>query len=102
MNNPADDLVNAFIKAMGIDYTGEINIGTGLETNLLQIVTAIENTLDHKIKKKFGKAKPGEQARSCLDASLAKEILNWEAKVDLQEGIKRTLAWSKSNLKKNY
>jgi UDP-glucose 4-epimerase len=90
-----DDLVNAFIKAMEIDFIGEINIGTRIETNLLQVIEAIENAQDQKLKKKFGPAKAGEQARSCLDASLAKEVLNWQAEIDLQAGIKRTLAWSK-------
>ncbi|MDO8498641.1 MAG: NAD-dependent epimerase/dehydratase family protein [bacterium] len=91
-----DDIVQAFLKAMYSNFVGEINIGTGRETNLLEVVKAIETALGNDIEKVHGPARPGEQMRSCLDAKRAKEILHWKAQVDLKTGIKKTIEWSKN------
>lgn len=91
-----DDVVQALVKTMNFDYMGEINVGTGVETNLLQIVDAIDSAMDQNIEVEHGPARPVEQMRSCLDCKRAKEILNWESKIDLTEGIKRTLEWSRN------
>jgi nucleoside-diphosphate-sugar epimerase len=38
----------------------------------------------------------GEQLRSCLDASAARQYLGWEAWTPLDEGIERTVQWWKT------
>lgn len=91
-----DDVVSGFIKAMDSDHVGEINIGTGIETNLLQIIEAIEKATGKELKKEFGPAKKGEQRRSCLSAEKAKNILNWQSEMGLEEGIKNTVNWTRS------
>jgi UDP-glucose 4-epimerase len=37
--------------------------------------------------------RPGEQLRSCLDASAAREHLGWEAWTPIDEGIAQTVEW---------
>lgn len=91
-----DDVVSGFIKAMDSDYVGEINIGTGVETNLIQVIEAIEKATGKELKKEFGPAKMGEQRRSCLSAEKAKNILNWQPEMGLEEGIKNTVNWTRS------
>ena len=91
-----NDVVSGFIKAMDSDHVGEINIGTGVETNLLQIVEAIEKATGRQMEKEFGPAKMGEQKRSCLSFEKAKNILNWQPKMGLEEGIKKTVDWAYS------
>jgi UDP-glucose 4-epimerase len=49
-----------------------------------------------QIKIKEKPKKLGEQRRSCLSYQRAKDVLNWEPKINLEEGIKRTVAWTKS------
>ena len=90
------DVVEALISAMKIDYQGEINISYGLESSLLDIREALSKALDKKILVEEKPAKPGEQRRSCLDNSLAKKVLNWEPKVNLEEGIEKTVNWAKN------
>jgi UDP-glucose 4-epimerase len=97
-----DDVVNAFVLALeGEGAVGEFNIGTGTEKNLLEVVLAIESAMSKKIKIEHQDAKLGEEKRSCLDYAKAKDILNWEAKMDLENGIKNTIKWSKDVLNKN-
>ncbi len=92
------DVVEGLMKAMATDYIGEINIGTGVEKSVSDVVLAIELALGKSIKKKNGPAKAGEQERSCLDNKKAKQILNWEPQVMLDEGIRNTIAWSKEKI----
>ncbi|MFA6194517.1 MAG: NAD-dependent epimerase/dehydratase family protein [Patescibacteria group bacterium] len=91
-----DDVVAALSSVKEISYQGEINIGSGIETSLLNIRRDIAKALGEEMKIKVGPAKPGEQMRSCLNINLAKKILDWEPKVMLEEGIERTIEWAKN------
>ena len=80
------DVVGALILAGQNSASGPINIGTGLETSVLQILRLI----DPKIKPEFAPARPGELQKSCLDVRLAKQLFGWQPKVSLAQGIKLT------------
>ncbi len=92
-----DDIVNALILAMVSSYTGELNIATEEERNLLEILNFIEKAMGEKVSYKHGDGVLGEQMRSCLSATKAREILDWRPQVNLEEGIKRTINWSREN-----
>lgn len=91
-----DDLIDAYISAMDTDYNGVLNVGSGAETSILQIIELIKCELGCNIEFEFIPSRPGEQARSCLDVSKAKEVLGWQAKTSLKEGIAKTVVWHKS------
>jgi UDP-glucose 4-epimerase len=91
-----DDVVTALSRAKEITYQGEINIGSGIESSLLDIQKNIGRALGAEMAVTEGPAKPGEQLRSCLSPALAKKILDWEPQVMLEEGVKRTIEWAKS------
>ncbi len=93
-----DDVVNALYKAKSIDCRGEVNISLGQEISLLDVREKIELALGEPIKVKEEPAKAGEQKRSCLSRQRAKDVLDWEPIIDLEEGIKRTINWAKENL----
>ena len=90
-----DDVVNGLFLALSIDCPSEINIAHGTETTLLDLRRDIEKALDAPIKIKEMPGKAGEQRRSCLSFARAKEVFNWQPQVNLEEGIKRTIAWAK-------
>jgi len=81
------DVVSANIKAMQKNIFGEINIGTGKETSVNQLLKLI----DQKAKAEHIKAVAGEVQRSCLDIKKAKKILGWQPKIKLEDGIKNLL-----------
>ncbi|MCX6794493.1 MAG: NAD-dependent epimerase/dehydratase family protein [Candidatus Falkowbacteria bacterium] len=91
-----DDVAASLLKAKEVAYQGEINIGSGIETSLLDIRRDISKALGAPMAVKEGPAKPGEQRRSCLSPKLAKKILGWEPEVKLEEGIRRTIVWARS------
>jgi len=90
-----DDVVRALYLAKDITCHGEINIGSGIETNLLDIRLGIEKVLKRKMAVKEAPAKPGEQRRSCLDCQRASTVLNWHPEINLAEGISKTIKWAK-------
>jgi UDP-glucose 4-epimerase len=78
------DVVAAAIAAASSDATGAVNVGTGVETSVLQLVDAIGARPEH------APARTGEVARSCLDVRRAAELLGWQAVVTLEDGLRRT------------
>jgi UDP-glucose 4-epimerase len=77
------DVVRAQLAAAEARVTGEINVGTGRESTVLDIVDALRE-IDPE-------ARLGEVERSCLDVARAREELGFEAQVGLVDGLRATL-----------
>jgi UDP-glucose 4-epimerase len=95
-----DDVVRGLFLTRDIDCRGEINIGSGVETSLLDLRRYISAALGKEITVLEAPGKDGEQRRSCLRYDRAKDVLNWEPQVSVEEGIRKTMAWAQSNLPK--
>ena len=80
-----EDVVAAWLAAAESDVTGAVNVATGVETTLLDVTDALELPYD------FAPGRPGEIARSCLDASVAARELGWRASTPLADGLRTTL-----------
>lgn len=91
-----DDVVNANILTMNSDITGIFNISTGVETSVNKLFALVVNTINADVQKVYGPAKKGETNRSCLNYSKIKEILGWEPKIKIEDGIKQTVAYFNS------
>ena len=86
------DLVEAILAAGGSDFEGAVNIGTEEETTVLELIDAIAEAGDRPFEAEFEPARLGELERSCLAVGKARDVLGWESKVGVREGIARTLA----------
>jgi UDP-glucose 4-epimerase len=88
------DLVDAIVAAGDGDATGAVNIGTAEETTVLELIDAIRDAGgdDNPFEPEFAAARLGELERSCLAVDKAKDVLGWQARIDVREGIARTLA----------
>jgi UDP-glucose 4-epimerase len=88
-----DDVVAANLRAAELDTTGAINVGTGVETSVLQLADAF-SALEggEAFVPVHAPARAGEVLRSCLDATRARDVLGWEPQVGLAEGLRQTLA----------
>ncbi|MBD3166467.1 NAD-dependent epimerase/dehydratase family protein [bacterium] len=84
------DVVRAVEAAMKTDFNGSLNIGTSVETNVVDLYQALRDASRIDKDPVHGPAKPGEVRRSCLDVSQAEAILGWKAQVPFHEGVKRT------------
>jgi UDP-glucose 4-epimerase len=86
------DVVEANLAALSADAHGPINIGTGAETSVLDLIELLrELSGAERFEPEFAPARLGEIARSCLDVSRARELLGWTPKVSIREGLRLTL-----------
>jgi UDP-glucose 4-epimerase len=89
------DVVRAQLAAGQSGVTGEINVGTGRETSVLEIVDVmkeLEPEAAAAFDPSFAAARLGEIERSCLDVTRAREELGFEAQTSLRDGMRATLA----------
>jgi len=92
-----DDVVKVNIAAIKSDFTGPVNIGTGVETDVITLFNVLKDASGEDIEEIHGPAKTGEQKRSVLDNSLAGKVLDWKPEVSIEEGLKLTYKWFKEN-----
>ena len=86
------DVAEANLRALAEPMvTGAVNIGTGVETSVLELLERIRAAAGVSGAAIHGPAKPGEQRRSAVDVALAKRLLSWTPRVALEEGLRRTL-----------
>jgi UDP-glucose 4-epimerase len=84
------DVVEANLVAADSAATGAYNIGTGVETSVLELAGQLGLEPVH------APARPGEVRRSSLDPERAARALGWRPRVSLEEGVRATLGWLSS------
>lgn len=74
-----------------------INIGTGREISIANLANMIKRVGGYDSEIAWDTTKPDGQPRRCLDISRAKSVLRWEPKVGLEEMVRRSIDWYRSN-----
>ena len=88
-----DDVVEANLRAAdNPGVAGPVNIGTGVPKSVLDIVSVLANHSENGFEPEHQPERPGEVEHSALDVSRARAELDWEAQVDLDDGLGRTLS----------
>jgi dTDP-glucose 4,6-dehydratase len=90
-----DDLIDGIYKLMLSDEHMPVNIGNPQEITILEFAERIREHFDNVPKIIFEPLPQDDPKRRCPDISKAKRILKWEPKINLEEGLKRTLAYFK-------
>jgi UDP-glucose 4-epimerase len=92
-----DDVVDAFVKASGALGDGQrFNIGTGTETSTRQLHTVIAKAAGAPDDPEFFPPRLGDLKRSCLEISLAADVLGWRPRFDIEAGVARTVDYFRS------
>jgi UDP-glucose 4-epimerase len=87
------DVVAANVAALQSSFVGPINIGTGVETDVVTIFQHLRDALGSPIEARHGPPKVGEQRRSCLETSRAAQVLGWRPQINLKDGLRQTAAY---------
>jgi len=99
-----EDVVEAFVlAAQEKEAVGEvINLGSGLEHRIRDVVEMIMKMTRSKSRVEFGALpyRPGESMRFYSDSSKAQRLLGWVPKVSLEEGLRKTIDWYREELDK--
>lgn len=94
-----DDLIEAVLAASVADLEGPVNLGTGIETSLLELLETLADAgkavngsqLDHGFDPIFDEARPGEVKRIAVNPTNADELLGWRPSTALKDGLIGTL-----------
>jgi len=73
-----------------------VNIGSGKETRIIDVITKICNIMGYNGKILFRQSRPGDVRRHCAGIKKAKKLLNFNPKVSLDEALKIVITWYKS------
>lgn len=92
-----DDLARACLFLMN-NYSENdfVNVGIGIDVSMRELAEKIKKIVGYTGTLIFDSSKPEGMPRKLLDVSRM-TALGWHASVDLDEGIKRTLAWYEHN-----
>jgi UDP-glucuronate decarboxylase len=96
-----DDLIEGFIKLMKSNdgFTGPINLGNPNEFSILELAEIVLELTNSKSKLVFEDIPQDDPKQRQPDISLAKKELNWAPKIQLKEGLNKTIEYFRSTLK---
>ena len=84
----------AALKPLGFEV---INLGSDRPVKLNHVIHLIEKYLDKKAQIEYQPRHPADVPKTWADITRAKELLGWQPKVSIEEGIQRTVEWYLEN-----
>jgi len=99
-----DDLIEAFVRIMNNtddDFTGPVNIGNPHEFTIRQLAEQVIALTGSKSQLTFKELPSDDPTQRRPDISLAREVLDWEPKIQLEEGLKKTIEYFDNVLSQN-
>jgi UDP-glucuronate decarboxylase len=93
-----DDLIDGLVKLMKSDYKYPINIGNPNEITIIELSNAIKELVNKDIKITYLDLPEDDPKRRKPDINKAKQILNWEPEVGLNEGLLKLINFYKNSL----
>ncbi len=86
------DVARATLAALSAGG-GVFNVGTGIETSVVELYEACQEAAGRRAEAVLAPARLGELQRSVLDPALARERLGWQPQHGLAEGLRATWEW---------
>jgi len=94
-----DDIVNGIIKSLNVDGFETINLGNNKRYSLNYLISRIEKELNKKAKIIFEGKNDLDMQDTLPDIKNAFNLIKWKPKINLDEGISKTINWHKENRK---
>ena len=89
-----DDAARGIVEAtVSYDDPDPVNLGAGREVRIRELVELIGELTGYKGDIVWDASKPDGQPRRMLDTSRARERFGFQAEVDLEDGLRRTIQW---------
>ena len=93
-----DDLIRGMLLLMDSIHSGPINIGNPDESSILEIANIIRSKINPELEIDFKPMPLEDPRRRKPNISLAKDKLDWEPKIDLSDGLDRTISYFRNKL----
>lgn len=97
-----DDAVEAISRAKDVDTTEKVlNVGSGQSHSICDIISEVEKIVGKSINTEFKPSRNQDVPVNVLDINKTKEVLGWEPKVGLSEGITNTYLYQLKKIEDN-
>ena len=93
-----DDLIEGMILLMESNYQKPMNIGNPKEFSIKELAYLVRDLINPNLEFEYKDLPQDDPKQRKPSIILAKEVLNWEPKIQLREGLIKTIKWFKSNL----
>jgi dTDP-glucose 4,6-dehydratase len=93
-----EDIVDGLYRLTQADYYMPVNLGNSREISILELANKMKEITKSKSKIVFRSLPEDDPRKRMPDIKKAKQILKWQPRVDLDEGLNKTITWFKSNL----
>ncbi len=89
-----DDIVSGVISSIQKNLSWAIiNLGRGKSESIERLIEILEDSLGKRAKKKLMPMQPGDVRKSYADIRAARKLLNWQPRVNLEQGVNKFLDW---------
>lgn len=92
-----DDIARGTVAALGVTGYETVNLGYGSPVALNDVIRLIEKELGKPAMIEHQDRHPADPMMTWADISRARNVLDWTPAVDIEEGIRRTVAWYMAN-----
>jgi len=95
-----DDMIEGFVRMMNSDrgFAGPVNMGNPVEFTILELAEKVIELVGSKSKLNFHPLPENDPKQRQPDISLAKEKLEWQPSVSLEDGLKETINYFRALL----
>jgi dTDP-glucose 4,6-dehydratase len=91
-----DDLIEGLWRLLLSDNTGPVNLGNPEEVSVLQLADAVRSLTGEQSQLTFVDRPVDDPELRCPDISLARDVLDWEPRISLSDGLRMTVDWARS------
>lgn len=90
-----DDMIDAFVRLMNApdEVTGPVNLGNPGEFTILELAQKVIDLTGSRSELVFRPLPSDDPTQRCPDISLARDKLGWQPRVDLDDGLRKTIAY---------
>lgn len=92
----AGDIAQAIIQALPLKGYHTMNVSTGQETSINDLIRSFEKAVGYTVPVQYTAPRTGDILRSVLSNEALKRDLGFVPEMDLEEGIRRTYDWYRS------
>jgi nucleoside-diphosphate-sugar epimerase len=93
-----DDLVDGIIRLFESGITHPVNMGNPDERSVIEMAEIIRDRIGSDSPIQYGPARQDDPRKRCPDITRARNLLGWEPRVSLSEGLDRTIEYFRSLL----
>ena len=97
-----DDLISGMVSLMNGNHSGPINIGNPNEYKIKELAELIIQKINPKLEISYLPLPQDDPLQRKPDISLARKELLWEPKINIKEGLEKTIPWFKEEIMKNF